>query len=197
MVCRRWQQQLLLIPCLLLILSTFSAATPTHPNELYLGNNVHSSSSTTLKDTTANKGLQRRRISSATLDGGWVLHYHVFKPFYPAWITALSLSYFWAQIAIQISSMPDTQFETAGLAMHMALGAEYGLALQVEVFNMAGDTIPRDFMLAVAAKMMEYTIRGFYGIFNARLKRGPGEEMWVTMRVRGLGPLREALGLPI
>ena len=81
--------------------------------------------------------------------------------------------------------------------MHLALGSEYGLALQLEVFNMIGDTVPREFMLAVAAKMMGYTMQGFYGIFNARLKRGLGQEMWVTMRVTGSGPLREAFGLPI
>lgn len=67
--------------------------------------------------------LQRRKLSVRYLASHWILHYHELTPFAPSWNVAFSLSYFWVQRAIQLSSMTGEYFRKNSLAMHMRLGA--------------------------------------------------------------------------
>ncbi|MCJ1455487.1 hypothetical protein MMC28_005842 [Mycoblastus sanguinarius] len=146
--------------------------------------------------TTTSPSLRKRRPNIRYLSGNWILCYHVFEPFAPSWQTALALCNYWTDVALTVSGMEDNQFQNHVLAMHEPLGTEMGLALQVEVFSMDGSPVSREFMLAVATTMMGYTMRGFHGIFNARLSRGTGTQrttLWVTMRITGLAALREGL----
>ena len=50
---------------------------------------------------------------------------------------------------------------------------DIGLVLQLAVFNIYGP-VKRELMLAIASAMMEYIMRGFTGMFHARLSQGPG-----------------------
>lgn len=119
------------------------------------------------------------------------MHFHVFEHFIPSWIAAFGLSHFWSQMAIEIADLPDSRFAGAEFASHMSLGPEYGLALQLEVFNMGGGPITREFLLIVAGEMMHYTMHGFCGVFNARLSRGPGSDTtWITLMITGRSALR-------
>ena len=139
--------------------------------------------------------LRKRSPSVRYLSGNWVLHYQEFISFTPSWNVAFSLSYFWVQMAIQLSSLEEERFQGNTFATHMPLGVDgndMGVGLQLEVFNMDGP-VPRELMLAIASMMMGYIMRGFTGVFNARLSRGPGTAIWVTLRATGLAALQGAL----
>lgn len=132
--------------------------------------------------------LQKRSPFVRYLSGNWILHYHEFTSFTRSWNAAFSLGYFWTRMAIQLSSLEEERFQRNTVAMHMPLGVDgndMGLGLQLEVFNMYGP-VSRELMLAIVSTMMGYTMRGFTGVFNARLSRGPGTAIWVTLRVTGL-----------
>ena len=88
--------------------------------------------------------------------------------------------------------MPNDAFLDNQFSLHMPLGpGEWGQALDLsfEVFNFAGP-VTREFVLAVAVAMMQHTLKGFCGAFNARLSRNGGEVMWIVFRVKGLAELR-------
>ena len=187
----------LLLPLFLLVNMIPTLAAPADPMRICLRVGcAHSASAAvgSFRET----ALQKRSPSVIYLSGNWVLHYHAFTSFAPSWNVALSLSYFWAQMAIQLSSLDEERFQRNTFAMHMPLGSDgnnMGLGLQLEVFNMYGP-VQRELMLAIASTMMGYTMRGFTGVFNARLSRGPGTAIWVTLRVTGLAALRDALAEP-
>lgn len=72
--------------------------------------------------------------------------------------------------------MPDNQFLGNTFALHMPLAPDptgQALDLLFEVISFDGP-VQRELVLAVAVMMMEYSMRGFCGIFNARMSRGPG-----------------------
>lgn len=41
----------------------------------------------------------------------------------------------------------------------------------------------RDFVVVVAEAMVEYSLRGFCGVFNARIRVGGGRVFWVSFGV--------------
>ena len=95
--------------------------------------------------------------------------------------------------------MPDDQFQdhTFMLQMPLGAGASHGAAYLVfEVINLEGP-VSRELVTGIAAAMMEYTLRGFCGLFNAWLTRGrPGEEIWVVLRLRGASEIQALMGFP-
>ena len=92
-------------------------------------------------------------------------------------------------MAIQLSSLKKGHLKKKSeLAMHMLLGLDdddIRLALQLAVFNIYGP-VKMELMLAIASAMMGYTMRGFTGMFHARLSQGPGTAIWGTLRMTGL-----------
>ena len=71
-------------------------------------------------------------------------------------------------------------------------------ALRLELYNLNGGTsgVPRQFVHALANAMLEYTHKGFCGMFNARVSGGStrvgglteGVTLWMTFRImEGLG----------
>lgn len=68
---------------------------------------------------------------------------------------------------------------------------EYGQALDLsfEIFSTAGP-VTRELVLTVAISLMEHTLKGFYGAFNARLTKRGEETFWIILRVKGLAELR-------
>ena len=140
--------------------------------------------------------ILRKRALRQNLPDGWVLHFHTFSPFAPSRLVALMLSHFWSEMALQLSNkawMPDDQFQSKELSLHMPLqpgDPEYGqmLDLSFEIFSTAGP-VTRKVASAVAVTMMERTLRGFYGSFNARLAKEGVETYFIIMRVKGLSEL--------
>lgn len=78
------------------------------------------------------------------------------------------------------------------LRMPVAEGALGGGAeLIFEVISFEEYPIPRDIVSFIAEGMLEYSIRGFCVLFNARLRRAPGAApIFATLRLRmpGDGP---------
>ena len=135
--------------------------------------------------------LRSRTHGYQHLGQGWHLYYKTFLPFDTSWGVALRLSMFWSEIAIQVSNrawMPDDQFLDHSFMLHMPLGAgaTYGAAhLVFEVISLEGP-VSRELVAQIAAAMMEYTLRGFCGLFNAWLTRGrPGDGIWIVLRLKG------------
>lgn len=59
------------------------------------------------------------------------------------------------------------------------------VTLVFEVISVGG-VVTRPLVKIVAAAMMEYTLRGFCGIFNAVMRRrGEGGAVWIVLRVVG------------
>ena len=82
---------------------------------------AHSDAAGSVKETT----LQKRSPFVRYLSTNWVLHYQKFTSFTPPWNVVFSLSYFWAQMAIQISSLEEERFQRN----------TFGLGLRLEIFN--------------------------------------------------------------
>ena len=129
------------------------------------------------------------------LGNGMTFHYNTFSTFEPNWLAALSLSYFWSEIALQVSNtawMPDDNFldNTLGLRMSFGGGAYSGGAdLVFEDINFEWP-VSRDLVKLIAVSMMEYTLKGFCGMFNASLSRGLGTgPIWVVLRLKGLSEM--------
>lgn len=58
-----------------------------------------------------------------------------------------------------------------------------GVTLVFEMISVGG-VVTRDFVKDVTAAMMEYTLRGFCGVFNAVMRRtGEGGAVWIVLRV--------------
>ena len=105
------------------------------------------------------------------------------------------LCHFWSEIALQVSNkawMPDDNFQSKMFSLHMPLkpGDPGGqvLDLSFEVFSTTGP-VTRELVSAVAVTMMEQTLRGFCGAFNARLAQEGVETFFIIMRVKGLAEL--------
>ena len=140
--------------------------------------------------------LRSRTQGYQYLGQGMHLYYKTFLPFDTSWGVALRLSMFWSEIAIQIANrawMPDDQFldHTFMLQMPLGAGATYGAAsLVLEVINLEGP-VSRELVAEIAAAMMEYTLRGFCGLFNAWLTRWiPGEGIWIVLRLKGASEIQ-------
>ena len=58
---------------------------------------------------------------------------------------------------------------------------------------MSGNPVTREFMLVVTRTMIDYTSRGFCGLFNARLTRSSEPAIWITLRMTGAQALRAAI----
>ena len=88
--------------------------------------------------------------------------------------------------------MPDDNFQSKMFSLHMPLkpGDPGGqvLDLSFEVFSTTGP-VTRELVSAVAVTMMEQTLRGFCGAFNARLAQEGVETFFIIMRVKGLAEL--------
>lgn len=80
--------------------------------------------------------------------------------------------------------MPDDQFLSNVFSLRMALGQD--LELVFEVFDLSGP-VTREFVAVVAGMMMDLTMGGFCGTFNARLRREE-DVVWIVVA------LRESLG---
>jgi len=140
--------------------------------------------------------IQTRGLKFSYLGGGRNLQYKTFTPFADSWRTAANLHHFWTQIAIHVlnqNQLPDSLFHENTFALHTPIKAGLrgdGLDLLFEVISFAGP-IRREFVAAIATTMMEYSTRGFCGVFKARLTQGPGTAaIWITLTVRGLAQLQ-------
>ncbi|KAL8687359.1 MAG: hypothetical protein Q9218_006444 [Villophora microphyllina] len=163
---------------------------------------LHSNNDNTLPGVVVDTGastIQRRYFGHQYIGQGWHVRYKVFTPFGRSQQAALGLCLFWTNIALQVTNtawMPDDQFLHNTFKLKMALGDEMTgipLTLVLEVFNFDGP-VPRQLVKEVAAAMMGYTLRGFYGTFNAWLSQGPGRDgYWITLTIQGLEDLRTVL----
>ncbi|KAL8895611.1 MAG: hypothetical protein Q9207_008095 [Kuettlingeria erythrocarpa] len=142
------------------------------------------------------QGLHERRLRYQQLGGGRELHYNTFLPIAPSFSGALSLCYFWTEVAYQVSRtdwMPDDQFlgDTFRLRMPASDEAMPGvLDLVFEVFSFDGP-VSRELVVSIAAAMMEYCLRGFCGFFNAFLRQAPSRgPIWILFRLQGLPEYR-------
>lgn len=136
--------------------------------------------------------LHERRLQYQQLGGGRVLHYKTFIPVQPSFPAALSLCYFWTEVAYQVSRMdwmPDDQFLGDTFRLHMPALSEARpgvLDLVFEVFSFDGP-VSRELVSNIAAVMMEYCLRGFCGFFNAFLRQAPSRgPIWILFRLEGL-----------
>ena len=89
--------------------------------------------------------------------------------------------------------MPDDNFQSKILSLHMPLEPgdpeiDQVLDLSFEIFSAAGP-VTREVVSAVALTMMEHTLRGFCGPFNARLAQEGVETYFIILRVKGLAEL--------
>lgn len=79
--------------------------------------------------------------------------------------------------------MPDNQFLRDTFKLHMPLGDE--LDLVFEVLSLDGSVITRALVQEIAATMVQYSLRGFTGIFNAMLRQGPGRRpIGIFLRIK-------------
>lgn len=75
--------------------------------------------------------------------------------------------------------MPDQFFPETILAFKMG-------PLRLEFFNEGSGAagLPKDFIVAVAGAMLEYSRRGFCGTFNARFSSiTAGVKVWISFRI--------------
>lgn len=103
------------------------------------------------------------------------LRYRAFTVFNPSMRTAAALGFFWTKILWQAFSLPDSAFTSP----HIALVTN---GLRFDIFNSGEGNVPRALMVEVAQAMVEYSIRGFCGTFNARVdgwNRGRGV-FWIS-----------------
>ena len=188
-------RQLVLILSLSLIMTSTAIVVPAS-NSLNLPlADHHRTSPGKVVFTTNRTSLQKRRIRIQQLGDGWIIQYKKFAPFKPSWFMALSLGYFWTGITTQVAdrlSMPDDRFLKNTFALHMPLDPIQPLQgpdMLLEIIRF-DRPVSRELVLAVAAVMTKYTMRGFCGVFNARLSQGPGTTpIWIVFKVRGLAKL--------
>ena len=133
--------------------------------------------------------MEKRERGIHHLPHGWTVQFQTFDVFTPSWTVALSLSEFWSEIATQVSNqnwMPDDQFQRNRIALHMPIPpGQYGQPLDLifEVFNLDAP-VTRDLVQMVAVYMMRVTLKGFCGVFNARLTNRDGEAFWIILRLK-------------
>lgn len=80
--------------------------------------------------------------------------------------------------------MPDDQFLRDAFKLHMPL--EGGFDLVFEVMSVDGTVITRELVREITATMVQYSLRGFAGTFNAVLRQGTGQlPICVALRLNG------------
>ncbi|KAI4232028.1 MAG: hypothetical protein LQ352_008370, partial [Teloschistes flavicans] len=149
-----------------------------------------------MAQSTAHKNsLERRVFGHHSLGWGRDLHFKVFFPFKISWHVASALEAYWNEVRMQVTNTaltPDNLFQDEHFKLHMLLqdgeaGAQVKLIL--EIFNLDGP-VTREFVEYITVMMMEYTSRGFCGVFNAWMREEASSKgIWIVLRATGLQEL--------
>ena len=116
-----------------------------------------------------------RTIRSQHLPGGWLVQYVTFVSSIPRSRSFGILAYFWAMLSVNAMLTSSDQFNKQRVVFR-----EGNLCL--ELYSMQG-VVSKEVVVALADAMLMYTVRGFSGLFNARIS-ARGQVVWATMFIK-------------
>jgi hypothetical protein len=170
------KSSILLASCILIFIIT-TQATPTR-HTINTASSPPTSSISTTSAPSNQPPTKRAPLTTHHLPNNFLVHYVPFSPFTHGPLPFTTLAYFWQYLAHIALSTPTQNFNKANILFRWG-------QLRMEMFNVAGSAVSRDFVLQVADVMAAYVARGFCGLFNARVRTPGGVVVWVTMTVDG------------